>query len=205
MLQNLLPKNLPNLLNKSNFQKELNLITEVTKDNIPTNSVDGLTNKFLLLTAVISSGLISVTYLNYQFTNSKIELQNLENRISSRYEDLFLKTRNLPEINKRFEAYSNAKNTKARNLYIFEFLDKISTFLQSEELVKIEILPEIVEGAKSGKNFVTLIYNSTNLSIMETITQSLKNETRFKNLQTEKILIENENYQFVIKGELYER
>jgi hypothetical protein len=205
MLQNLLPKNLPNLLDKSNFQKELNLIIEVTKDNIPTSSVESLTNKLLFLTAVISCGLISVTFLNYQFIGSKIETQNLESRVSSRFEDLSLKTRELPEVNRRFQQYTNAQQSKTKNLYVFEFLDEVSSYLKDEELVKVEISSEENIEIKTGKNFLTFIYNSRNTSIINSIVEAISSEANFKNLQTEKILIEDDLYQYVIKGELYER
>lgn len=205
MLQNLLPKNLPSLPSKAYFQKELNLITEATKDNLPVNSVESLNNKLLFLTIVISSGLLSITFLNYQFANSREETQKLVSSINSRYENLSINIKNLPETNDRFKKYVMTKNSKTRTLFVFEFLDKLSTNLQNEELVKVEVIPEKLNDAYTGKNYVTFIYNSSNPSIFELLNQTLKNDTSFKNIQTDKILIENENFQYVIKGELYER
>jgi len=205
MLQNLLPKNLPSLPSKAYFQKELNLITEATKDNIPVNSVESLNNKLLFLTIVISSGLLSITFLNYEFANSREETQKLVSSINSRYENLSINIKNLPETNDRFKKYVMTKNSKTRTLFVFEFLDKLSTNIQNEELVKVEVIPEKLNDAYTGKNYITFIYNSSNPSIFELINQIVKNATSFKNIQTEKILIENENFQYVIKGELYER
>jgi len=205
MFQNLLPKNLPSLPSKAYFQKELNLITEATKDNIPVNSVESLNNKLLFLTIVISSGLLSITFLNYQFANSREETQKLVSSINSRYENLSINIKNLPETNDRFKKYVMIKNSKTRTLFVFEFLDKLSTNVQNEELVKVEVIPEKLNDAYTGKNYVTFIYNSSNPSIFELLNQTLKNEVSFKNIQTDKILIENENFQYVIKGELYER
>ena len=87
MLQNLLPKNLPNLQNNQDLKKELNLITEkLTNDNFTLQQKNTILNRLIILTLFSSAGLLTLSYLNFSSQAQKNVLNERIQTINSKNE-----------------------------------------------------------------------------------------------------------------------
>jgi len=200
MLQNLLPKNLPNLQNNLDLKKELNLISEnLKKDNYTPQQKNVMVNRLLFLTVVTSSILLSLTYLNYNNSTQASPLNEKIQNINNRYESINLEITNLEESTLKLSQYENAKLSKISRKDFFFFLTNINRILNKEIIVLYEHTHE-----NASTNF-KIIYNSSNKEIFNQIKDFIQKNSNVSNFKSDTVVFEGTTLQYIIEGTFNER
>ena len=200
MLQNLLPKNLPNLQNNPELKKELNLISEnLTKDNYTPQQKNEMLNRLIILTVVTSSILLALTYLNFTNSSQAGPLNEKIQNINNKYESINLEITNLEESSLKLSQYENAKLNKISRKDFFFFLSNISRMLQNEVVVLYDYTHEI------GSTNFKIIYNSDNQDTENQIKDFIQKNSKIKNFKSNSVEFEGKTLQYTIEGVYDER
>jgi hypothetical protein len=200
MLQNLLPKNLPNLQNNPELKKELNLISEnLTKDNYTPQQKNEMLNRLIILTVVTSSILLALTYLNFTNSSQAGPLNEKIQNINNKYESINLEITNLEESSLKLSQYENAKLSKISRKDFFFFLSNISRMLQNEVVVLYDYTHEI------GSTNFKIIYNSDNQDTENQIKDFIQKNSKIKNFKSNSVEFEGKTLQYTIEGVYDER
>jgi hypothetical protein len=200
MLQNLLPKNLPNLQNNPELKKELNLISEnLTKDNYTPQQKNEMLNRLIILTVVTSSILLALTYLNFTNSSQAGPLNEKIQNINNKYESINLEITNLEESSLKLSQYENAKLSKISRKDFFFFLSNISRILQNEVVVLYDYTHEI------GSTNFKIIYNSDNQDTENQIKDFIQKNSKIKNFKSNSVEFEGKTLQYTIEGVYDER
>lgn len=200
MLQNLLPKNLPNLQNSQDFKKELNLISEnLIKDNFTPQQKNTLLNRLIILTLFSSAALLGLSYLNFNIHTQRNSLNEKIQSINSKYESINLEINNLEESSMKLAQYENSKKSRISRQDYFFFLSNISKILKSEVMVLYDYTHE-TESTK-----FRIIYNSENEKILKDVQEYIQRTNKVSNFKSTVALVEGKNFQYSLEGIFNER
>ena len=200
MLQNLLPKNLPNLQNNPELKKELNLISEnLIKDSYTPQQKNEMLNRLIILTVFTSSILLALTYLNFTNTSQASPLNEKIQNINNKYESINLEITNLEDSSLKLSQYENAKLNKISRKDFFFFLSNITRILQNEVIVLYDYTHEI------GSTDFKIIYNSNNEEIENQIKDFVQKNSKIKNFKSNSLEFEGATLQYTIEGTFNER
>ena len=200
MLQNLLPKNLPNLQNNQDLKKELNLITEkLTNDNFTLQQKNTILNRLIILTLFSSAGLLTLSYLNFNSQSQKNVLNERIQTINSKNESITLEINNLAEGSLKLAQYDNAEKNRVSRKEFFFFLSNISRILSNETIVRYDYKHDI------GVTKFNIIYNSQNEKILNELQEYILRNGNVSNLKNTVVIVEGKTFQYSLTGDFNER